>query len=179
MTCASFALVAMVLLLLRGRKRKYALVFGLASGCALLMAFGCGGGGGGSGGGGGGGGPVPTFVTLTTSATKVPAGNSPSITLTATVQSTNAVSGTITFLEKGSAGALAPTASLMTSSASAQVALPLVGTHQIYAQYSGDVKNQGSQSATINVVATGSSLILIQGATGPIFRLTIVNFTIQ
>jgi hypothetical protein len=89
------------------------------------------------------------------------------------------VTGTITFWENGNGGALAPSVNVVSGSASSQVALPLVGTHQIYAQYSGDGSHSGSKSSTLNVVATGSAFLQIQGVTGAITRYGTINVSIQ
>jgi hypothetical protein len=121
---------------------------------------------------------VPTSVAITASATKVPAGIS-SIALTAKVSSSKTVTGTITFWENGSDGALTPPLNIVGGAVTAQVALPLVGTHQIYAQYSGDSQNQGSQSSTVNVVATGTNYAQVSGETGPVSHYSTVWLTIQ
>ncbi|PYT96959.1 MAG: hypothetical protein DMG38_21750 [Acidobacteria bacterium] len=166
-------LVALLLVLLPRQNRILRFAFGLVAGFGLLYAFGCGGGGTVGGGGG------PTSVAITVSATKVPAGTSPSVTLSASVTSTKAVTGTITFWEKGNNGTLTPPLTIVAGSASSQVGLPLVGTHQIYAQYSGDSQNQGSQSSTINVVATGTEYISVQAANGPVSHYSTIWVTIQ
>jgi len=175
------ALLAFLLTLNRGRSRRWAAR--MASVFLFLSVFGCGGGGGstgsGGGGGGGGGGPVATTTSIAVSANKVPAGSTPSLTLTASVTGSDTPTGTITFWENGNGGALAPTVNLVSGKASAQVALPLVGTHQIYAQYSGDTHNLGSSSSTYNVVATGTAYAQIQGVTGPLMHYSNVNIVIQ
>ena len=171
-------LVALLLVLLPRQNRILRFAFGLVAGFGLLYAFGCGSGGT-VGGGGGGGGPVPTSVAITVSATKVPAGTSPSVTLSANVTSTKTVAGTITFWEKGNDGALTPPLTVVANSASSQVALPFVGTHQIYAQYSGDSQNQGSQSSTLNVVATGTTYMGVQATNGPVSQSSTIWITIQ
>ena len=170
-------LVALLLVLQPRQNRTLRLALGLMVGFALLHVFGCGGGG--AVGGGGGGGPVPTSVAITASATKVSAGTSPSLTLSANVTSTKTVTGTITFWEKGNDGALTPPLTIVANSASSQVALPLVGTHQIYAQYSGDSQNQGSQSSTLNVVATGTTYMGVQATNGPVSQSSTIWVTIQ
>jgi hypothetical protein len=170
-------LVALLLSFLPRQSRTKRLAFGLVAAFSLLHVFGCGGGS--AGGGGGGGGPVPTSVAITVSATKVPQGTSPSVTLSANVTSTKTVTGTITFWEKGNDGALTPPLTIVANSASGQVALPFVGTHQIYAQYSGDSQNQGSQSSTLNVVATGTTYMGVQATNGPVSQSSTIWVTIQ
>jgi hypothetical protein len=103
---------------------------------------------------------VPTTVTVRASATKIPAADT--LTLTATVASSKAVTGTVNFWENGKDGALAPP-----------------GTYEIYAQYSGDANNRALQSSTIDVVVTGSARVQIQGTTGPVTHYASVNLTIQ
>ena len=169
-------LVALLLSFLPRQSRTKRLAFALVAASSLLYVFGCGGS---AGGGGGGGGPVPTSVAITVSATKVPAGTSPSVTLSANVTSTRTVAGTITFWEKGNDGALTPPLTVVANSASSQVALPFVGMHQIYAQYSGDSQNQGSQSSTLNVVATGTTYMGVQATNGPVSQSSTIWVTIQ
>ena len=176
------AMILTLLTILYGCRRRYRLSLGFAATCVMVVILGCGGGGSGGGGGGGGSGgggsgPVATSVSITASATKVPAGSY--VTLTATVDSTEPVTGTITFWEQNNDGALGPTVTLQNGTVSEQVWLSAVGTNQIYAQYSGDAHNQGSQSPNIDVVDTGSAWIQIQGTTGPLFHYTNLWLTIQ
>jgi hypothetical protein len=185
--CLSYCAVSGLLCLLILVSGKQSRPFLLRSACMCLfvvMTLGCGGGGGAGGGGsgggtGGGGGALPTSVAITASTTKVPAGGAPSVLLTATVASGSPATGTITFWEKGNGGALAPDANLVSSSASALVGLAQVGTHQIYASYNGDAGHQTSTSSTINVVATGSAFLQIQGVTGPNTRYATITVTLQ
>jgi len=162
----------LLLWLMPAHKRSYRVALGLAASCVVALAFGCGGDGGGNN-------PVPTTVSITASATKIPATNTPSLTLTATVTSSKAVTGTVNFWENGNDGALAPLVTLVNGTATAQVALPFPGTHEIYAQYSGDANNRVSQSSTIDVVATGSAHAQIQGTTGPVTHDSSIYVTIQ
>ena len=169
--CVCAALL-MLLWLMSEHKRSYRTALGLAASCVVALAFGCGGGGDENN-------PVPTTVAITASATKISAADTPSLTLTATVKSSKAVTGTVNFWENGNDGALAPPATLVNGTATAQVALPSPGTHEIYAQYSGDANNRASQSSTIDVVATGSAHAQIQGTTGPVTHSSSVYLTIQ
>jgi mono/diheme cytochrome c family protein len=170
-SCVCMALL-LLLWLMPAHKRSYRVALGLAASCVVALAFGCGGDGGGNN-------PVPTTVSITASATKIPATNTPSLTLTATVTSSKAVTGTVNFWENGNDGALAPLVTLVNGTATAQVALPFPGTHEIYAQYSGDANNRVSQSSTIDVVATGSAHAQIQGTTGPVTHDSSIYVTIQ
>ncbi len=121
----------------------------------------------------------PKTIAITASATKIPAGDEPSLTLTATVISAKEVTGTVNFWEDGNDGALAPPVTLVNGTATAQVALPSPGTHEIYSQYSGDANNRASKSSTIDVAATGSAQVQIQGTTGPVIHSSSVDVTIR
>jgi hypothetical protein len=170
-SCVCVALL-MLLWLMSAHKRIYRVALGLAASCVVALAFGCGGGNDEKN-------PVPTTVAITASATKIPAADTPSLTLTANVRSGKEVTGTVNFWENGNDGALAPPAGLVNGTASAQVALPSPGSHEIYAQYSGDANNRASQSSTIDVAATGSAPVQIQGTTGPVTHSFSVYVTIQ
>ena len=139
----------------------------------LFLVLSCGSSGGA---GGGGGGPVPTTLTLTTSSVKVPSGTN--FTLTATVQSTNSVTGYVYFMDSTLGTQIQGMP--VNGVATVQLNEVLVGTHMIRAQYSGDLQNQSSQTkSSINQVITGTSQLLVN-ATGVVFsRSTTVNVTIQ
>ena len=166
------AAMLMFLWLMSARKRSYRVARGLALICIVALAFGCGEGGGGNN-------LLPTTVSIKASANETLASKTPSLTFTAKVTSSKAVTGTVNFWEIGNDGALAPPATLVNGTATALVALPLPGTHEIYAQYSGDANNRGSQSSTIGVLATGSAHVQIQGTTGPVTHSSSVYVTIQ
>jgi len=166
------AALLMLLWWISAHKRRYCAALVLVAGFLMALTFGCGTGGDGSN-------PVLPVVAIRASATKIPAANSPSLTLTATVTSSKAVAGVVNFWEKGNDGALVPPVTLVNGMATAQVALPSPGTHEIYAQYSGDAGNRASQSSTVDVVATGSAQVQIQGTTGPVTHYSSVHVTIQ
>jgi subtilase family serine protease len=176
-----FLFISLLLLtlvsILQIMRRRYRLGLSIASIGVVVLMLGCGSGGGG--GGNGGGSPVTTSVSIASSATKVTTSNSPNVTLTATVTSSQPVTGTITFWETGNDGALGPSVTLVNGTATEQVALYQVGINQIYAQYSGDSKNQGSQSPFTNVISTGSGNVQIQGTSATLFRYTNVSVNIQ
>jgi len=155
-----------------GRKRRARVALGLATGSVVALAFGCEV-------GGGGGNGVPTGVSIRASSNKVSAAREPTLTLTARVTSSRSVTGTVNFWESGSDSALAPPATLVNGTATAEVALPFPGTHEIYAQYSGDANNRLSKSSAIDVVATGSAKVRIQGRTGPVSHDSSVYVTVQ
>jgi len=101
------------------------------------------------------------------------------VTLSAKVTSSKVVTGTITFWENGNDGALTPPLTIVGSAVTAQVNFPWVGTNQVYAQYSGDSQNQGSQSGTVNVVATGTAYFQVQAVTGPVSHYIPMWVTLQ
>ena len=162
----------MVLWLMPAHMRSHRVALGLGASCVVALAFGCAGGNEANN-------PVPAKVSITASTTKIPAADTPSLTLTATVTSAKGVTGTVNFWEKGNDGVLAPPVPLVNGTATAQIALSTPGTHEIYAQYSGDARNLASQSSTIDVAATGSAHVQIQGTTGPISHSSSVVVTIQ
>ncbi len=167
-----FTVLLMLLWLMSAPKRSYRVALGLAASCVVALAYGCGEDDGGNN-------PVSTTISIRASATKIPAGRTPSLTLTATVTSSKTVTGTVSFWENGNDGAFAPPATLVDGTATAQVSLEFPGTHEIYAQYSGDANNRGSQSSIFDVVATGSAHVEIQGTTGPVIHKSSVDVAIQ
>jgi hypothetical protein len=173
------SLVGLLLILLLARKHPRRFVSGLAFASTLTLALGCGGGSGQiiGGGGGGGGQQVPTTTTVTATTTKAPVGSP--VTATATVSPAPGAGGTVTFWEQGNGGALSQAINVVGATAQAQLNLTLVGTHQIYAIYSGAGEDQQSQSPNYNVVITGSSFAQISGTTGPLTHYANINVTIQ
>jgi subtilase family serine protease len=169
-------LAGLLLILFLARKHPRRFASGLAFASALTLALGCGGG---SGQiiGGDGGQQVPTSTTVTATTTKLPLGNQ--VTVTATVSPAPTAGGTVTFWEQGNGGALSLPINLFGGTAQAQLNLTLVGTHQIYAIYSGAGEDQQSQSANYNVVITGSSFAQVSGTTGSITHYTNITVTIQ
>ncbi|MDP9337711.1 MAG: Ig-like domain-containing protein [Acidobacteriota bacterium] len=98
---------------------------------------------------------------------------------TATVTSSKPLTGTITFWETGNNGALTPPLLLSNGTARTQLNFGLPGIHQVHAEYSGDAQNQKSQSATVTIVATGTSYVQVTGTTGPLTHYGSVDVTIQ
>jgi len=168
--CVCGALL-ILLWLMSTTRRCYRVALSLAASCVVALTFGCGAVGNRDN-------PILTTAAITASTAKVPADTS-SLTLTATVTSSKAVTGSVNFWENGGDIALAPPARLVDGKATAQVALPLPGTHEIYAEYSGDANNRASQSSPIDVVATGSAHVRIQGTAGPVTRYLSVSATIE
>jgi large repetitive protein len=171
------SLIGLLFILFWARKYPRRFASGLAFSSAMTLALGCGGGSGQIVGGGGGGQQVPTTTTVTATATKLPIGSQ--VTATATVSPSPATGGTVTFWEQGNNGALSLPINLVGGTAQAQLNLSFVGTHQIYAIYSGSGQDQQSQSANYNVVITGSDSALISGTTGSITHYTSITITVQ
>lgn len=154
MLSAGTGLVAILLLLVPG-KRRYRAALGLGLACALSFTLGCNGNG-----GGGGGGPVPTTTHIVvTSATKAAAGGT--FTFTATVNGgtpTDQVQLLDNGTPTGNPVAVAGGTAMLTTAA-----LNTVGTHSITAHYAGDATNtQASSSGALNVTVTGNTTITIQ-----------------
>jgi len=157
-------LVALVLLCLPGRERRYRFAFGLVSVCALCFVIGCGGGGGNGGNqGGGGSSPTPTSIMLTTSSAKVDQ-NTP-FTLTAKVTGQHPLTGTVEIDDYGAGvvGGLVVTNGQATGQFGGLLG---VGVHQLTATYIGDGENLPSTSPAISQAITGSFAIQIEGSTG-------------
>jgi subtilase family serine protease len=159
-------LCALLMLVGPGRAKSSRLSFGASALCLVSFALGCGGGGGGGivtpPTGGGSSPPVPTTISLTTSNAKVAAGAP--LLVTATVTSTKALTGTITFYNFGTPVSGAPIANGQAQTGQGYINNP--GIYQITATYSGDAANQASTSAPLIQVLTGTFPVTIQGATG-------------
>jgi len=185
---ATSIFVSMLLLGSPRRRRWPGSILGLIFIGVAAFAIGCatggsgGGGSGGGGGGGGGGGPVATTTSLTSTSGKIAAGAS--ATLTATVKSSNAVTGYVSFNDASFPGVIAPYVNVVNGTAQAQMtntgslsADP--GTHAITAAYSGDGNNQPSQSGILNIVVTGTRQVLVVGQTSVDSHTVELNVTIQ
>jgi Bacterial Ig-like domain (group 3) len=166
--------LAVLLLSLSDGRKKRRLAGALGMAGLLLLVLSCGSSGGGGGGGGGGG--AATTLTLTTSIVKAQAGTT--FTLTATVHSTNPVSGYVYFFDNTLNTDIqgVPVNGVST----VQLNEVLIGTHVMTAQYSGDANNQASQTTgSINQVITGTGQLLVN-ATGVAFsHSSTINVTIQ
>jgi hypothetical protein len=154
-TLASGLLLSFVLCMPK-RRYKNGVAFFAAIALIITIPLGCGGGG--SVEGGGGGGPAVTSITLATSNAKIAMGGS--FTLTATVTSSRAITGTINIFQgtAGQGAGVAPPISVVNGKASAVVTVPFgPGIYPFWANYSGDANNQASQSTTtVQQVITGS-----------------------
>jgi len=165
---ASTGLVAMLLLILPGRKRyRAALTLGIV--CLLGLTLGCN-----SYNNGGGGGPVATTTALSvTPATK----NATNATITITPYSGAAVQGS---------------ASLNDLSAGTNTSVPLnngvglanlnlgTGTHALQANYAGSTADAASKSGTLNVTLTGDPQAATNtGTSGSTTANATINITIN
>ena len=165
---ASTGLVAILLLVLPGRKRyRAALTLGIV--CVLGFTLGCN-----SYNNGGGGGPVATTTALSvTPATK----NATNATITITPYSGAAVQGS---------------ASLNDSAAGTNTQVPLnngvglanlnlgTGTHSLQANYAGSTADAASKSGTLNVSLTGGpQAATITGTSGSTTANATINITIN
>jgi len=179
---ASFA-SAVAFLFLMGmpaRKQRYrALLFSLGFICVATFGLGCGGGGGSSGGGGGGGAPTPTSITITSPSAKITQGGS--VTLTANIIATQAITGGVVFNQNGSP------MSTVIPAVNSQATVTLnnspgttPGIFTYTASFSGDAKNQPSSTATgVTEEFEGSVPILIQAATGTLSHSAQIQLTLQ
>ncbi len=166
------------LLFAAGRKqRRFALAPMFAAGLLCIAASipGCGGGGGGSA-------PPPpppppqkvVSTTALTSTTPKVDQFTPS-TITATVTSSKAVTGSVSFTANGFSWG---TVALVNGVASTQVANLPIGTIPINAAYSGDANNLPS-NATFNQTTTGTLQMFVIAQTGVNQHMININATIQ
>jgi subtilase family serine protease len=162
-------LSALFLVGLPKRRRRFRIALGLAAASLLFLMLGCGGGGGSTGGSGGGGGggsgsgnPQPTTITLTTSNAKIPP--STPVTITATVTGTNSPTGSVSFTVNG-LQFIGPIP-LTNGQAEISYAFSSVGVYQVTASYSGDAKNESSNSSPLAEVATGTMPFTVYAETG-------------
>jgi subtilase family serine protease len=191
------AIALLYLVGLPGRRRRYRATFLMGVLCLVSFALGCGGGGNSGGGGGGGGGTggggtgaggstfVPTTTTVTTSNAKVPAVGG-SFTLTATVTSTNPITGTVMFSGPGIAFPYPQGVPVVNGVASYTIQTPYaaapysVGIYNFTAQYSGDANNGPSMSATgINEAFTGTTTGTVMGQTSNLTHQATLTITLQ
>jgi hypothetical protein len=154
--------------------------------CLLCLVVGCGGtsisgssgnsGGGNGGGGNGGGAPVPTSLTISTSSIKVPYGTT--ATITATVNSTKPVTGSVQISD--TTGNTGTTISLVNGTGTTQLGFFGVGIHMLTGQYSGDANNlPSSTNGAISQVVTGTNQMSVIGSTSILSRESPITVTIQ
>jgi hypothetical protein len=166
--------LAILLLSLSASKKKRRLAGALGMAGLLCLVLSCGSSN--AGGGGGGGGGTSTSVTLTTSSVKVQSGTP--LTLTATVHSSNPVTGYVYFNDNSLGTNIQGVP--INGVASVEVTEVLIGTHAMSAQYSGDANNQPSQSnGSINEVITGTGQLSVNGTGLGYSHSSTINVTIQ
>jgi len=153
-------------LLLGSEKRARVVLreLAFACGCVLCVAsvvLGCGGGGGG--GSTGGGGPVVSTTTLMSSNAR--AAFAGPLILTANVSATVPPTGNVQLIDNGQT---LGTVTLTAGSASfGETGLP-IGLHGLTAHYLGSAAVQGSTSAAVTQVVTGSSTVEIKATAGAV-----------
>lgn len=138
----------------------------------LAFALGCGGGGGG---GGGGVAQAVTTTTLTVDNSKI--GPGMSATLTATVTSSKALTGSVTFYQD--AFPISQTIPLVAGKATFVLPYNGVGIFPYSAKYNGDTQNLTSSSSRLNEVYTGSTQVYLQGQTSTLTHQTTVTLNLQ
>ena len=170
-------LAALLLIVLPGKRRSLrASTFGCA--CLLSFAIGCGGGasGNGGGGGGGGGGSVPTTTVLSVQSTKVT--QMAGLTLTATVDSSRPVTGSIRLTSANCNVSLDYQLQTGTQQVFNPGFLP-VGICTFVANYEGDPNNFPSQSGSLNVALTGTVNMQVSASTSVVSHPVSLGVTIQ
>jgi hypothetical protein len=160
------AFAAMLMLPLPKRRRRIQLFVALMAAGLATALMGC----------GGAGSPKPTALALTSSSSKVASGSS--VTLLATINSTKDLTGTVTFLDNGTA--IGSPASVTNGVASLSTSTLTVGTHSITAKYSGDNDNLSSQSSdTLNQTITGGFTLTVNATSGTLTHTVTVPATLQ
>jgi subtilase family serine protease len=119
---------------------------------------------------------APTTLVLTSSGTKAASGAT--VTFEATVQTTNPVTGTVTFYDGtnaiGNGVTPATGVAVLTTSSLA------VGTHTITAKFSGDNENSPSTSSdTIEQTITGSFTVTVNAVSGTLNQSLSIPATLQ
>jgi large repetitive protein len=185
--------IVVVLLLLTvplHRRRKHLASASAALCAVLILVIGCGGGssssggtgsGGDAGGGGGSAEQVATSVTISLANNKI--GQNPNggttAKATATVTSTKALTGTVTFWALNGDSALTPPIPITNGKVTADILVAQVGFYQVYAQYSGDANNKMSQSAPLLQEVIGNGFANVMATTGPLTHYLTIPVTVQ
>ena len=153
--------------------RQYRPAFSLSIVCVVSFAVGCG-----TTSGSSGGGPqlAATTITLTGTTPKVAAQSSVQFTATVTSTAGAPVTGYVNFYDNLGFGQFV---NLTNGQAQVQTVLSGVGTHRVFAAYSGDTNNQGSTSAAFNQVITGTTTIYVTAQTGTNSHQIPVVITVQ
>jgi len=150
---AGTGFAALFLLFLPGGRKRYRAALGLGIVCLLSFTLGCGGGGGGT--------ITPPTLTATATSLTVTSGKVPSGT--AFSFGVSVTGGTPTGqIELFDNGTMIGTAATVAGGNATPTAPALaVGTHSISAHYLGDATTQASQSGTLNLTVTGSTMLAI------------------
>jgi hypothetical protein len=176
---AALAMFAFSLLPGFWRNQRMRVMF--ATSAVVLLAVACGGGSSGSGGTGNLNQTVPavpTTTALTFLSPKVAANQS--VLATATITSTNPVSGAVQFFELSSPDLpVSAFVDVQNSKATTSIALPGIGIYGFYAQYMGDSLNQKSKSATVPATVTGTTQLGVSGTTATLVHNTPVTLSVQ
>lgn len=163
---------------LRVRLARSHAISALAGLGLVCLAVGCGGGGsaytpptGGSGGP-----PTPTATTLTVATSSPKVANQTQVTFTATVAGQGTPSGSVDFYLNGSwygNGVLTQgTASVTTT-----IAFP--GIFTLTAKYGGDASHLASTAPGVPQAVTGSTVVQVNGQTGPLLHTANISVTLQ
>jgi subtilase family serine protease len=118
----------------------------------------------------------PTTLVLTSSSTKVASGAS--VSFEATVQTTNKVTGTVTFYDGTSAigSGVTPTTGVAVLTTSSLA----VGTHTITAKFAGDNENSPSTSSdSIEQTVTGNFTVTVNAVSGTLNQSLSIPATLQ
>jgi hypothetical protein len=113
---------------------------------------------------------------LTGTTPKVAAQSSVQFTATVTSTAGAPVTGYVNFYDNLGFGQFV---NLTNGQAQVQTVLSGVGTHRVFAAYSGDTNNQGSTSAAFNQVITGTTTIYVTAQTGTNSHQIPVVITVQ
>src|ERR1019366_3412245 len=117
---------------------------------------------------------APTTTTLVPSLNPAPVGQSINYTAAVTSQEGGAVTGSVTFQDRGSSIATVP---LANNQAAYSTKYKTGGSHAITAAYSGDLHNLGSTSATLMEYITVATKTVVTTSGSPSFVGQPVTFT--
>jgi len=118
---------------------------------------------------------VPTTTTLMLISPEIPQGQA--LLATATITSTNPVSGSVQFFATN-AGQLGY-AGVSNGKAVTSLGFPYLGVYPIYAEYSGDSLNQGSKSAIVTATSTGTDSFGFSGTTATLVHSVPMTISVQ
>ncbi len=173
-------LLGLIFLALPSRFRIRRLSYMAFATCLIAAIIGCGGGGESIGGGGTPPPPppTPTSVSLSVTGTKVASGAN--LVTTVTVTGTQSPGGTVTILDS-TTGIGLNSQPLVSGQAQLPVSFGGVGAHNLVAKYSGDSKNQASQTQSpMVIVVTGTTQgVFLTAGTGSDIKQLNLSLTVQ